>query len=193
MAKFGSIVRNGLLAAALCLSGPARAQPVFDPRQQLAVLIQAFQQCVPSPAFQVLAPLLWNIIYQQTGGSGCYPQIAGAGPVVGMQVIDSRQLPLGPVYAIRVTHAGGPAAASGPVDWFIGFNQYTGKVEYLTFQNVVSGQTPSITAGPSQQANIIAQTPQPTPTPAPVPTGETAQQNAVRLACANFATMCPRD
>ncbi len=189
MAWFGSIARNTLLAATLCMCGPARAQPVFDPRQPLAVLIQAFQQCVPSPAFQMLAPLLWNMIFQQTGGSGCYPQIRGAGLIMSMQVTDSRQLPLGPVYAIRVSHAGGQTSAAGQVDWFIGFNQYNGKIEYLNFQNVIADQTPSIAVGPSQQANIIAPNPQPTPAPA----GETAQQKAVRLACANFASMCPHD
>lgn len=190
MVGFVSVARNSLLATALCLCGPTRAQSAFDPRQPLAVLIHAFQQCGPATSFQALAPPLWNLIYQQTNGSGCYPQIAGAGQIVGMQVIDGRQLPLGPIYAIRVTHSGGPTAAAGSVDWFIGFNQYSGKIEYLNFQNVVANQNLSIATGPSPDANIVV--PDPRPTPKPEPSNETAEQKTMRLACANFPPMCPR-
>lgn len=120
---------------------PVRAQP--DPRQPLSVLIAAFQNCGPSSAYQMLGPYLFQIIAQQTGGSGCYPQIARAGPITDMQIVQGQQFPVGPLYVIRVQHSSGVRA-----DWFIGFNQVTGQVEYLSFQPV-QGPPPTIAAGPS--------------------------------------------
>lgn len=126
------------LATAGGLVQPAQAQ--FDPRQPLSALISAFQNCGPTQVYQMLAPYLFQLIAQQTGGRGCYPQIASAGPVVGMQVMQSQQFPIGPMFLIRVQHSSGQSA-----DWFIGFNQGTGQVEYLSFQAAGSGSGPSPT------------------------------------------------
>lgn len=121
---------------------PAQAQ--FDPRQPLSALISAFQICGPPQVYQMLTPYLFNVVAQQTGGRGCYPQIANEGPVVGMQVMQSQQFPIGPLYLIRVQHASGTVA-----DWFIGFNRVTGKVEYISFQSAGSASGPA--PGPTIQ------------------------------------------
>lgn len=137
---------RALLALVMSLSlmtavKPASAQ-AFDPRPVLGQLISAFQNCGPPAAYQVLSPQLFQLIAMQTNGRGCYPAIAAAGPVQNMQVIDQRQFPIGPLFVVRVFH---PNMA---VDWFIGFNQFTSKVEYLSFQ-AAQTQTPTISTGPT--------------------------------------------
>lgn len=127
------------LAAGLGLATPSSAQ--VDPRGPLWDLIFAFQNCGPPQTYQMLSPPLFQAIYNQTGGSGCYADIRAAGPVVDMQVVDQQRLPLGTVSAIRVRHQG------VTVDWFIGINDYTGMVEILTFQPAQSGQ-PRVERGP---------------------------------------------
>jgi hypothetical protein len=129
-----------LCLALLAFSSSAWSQG-FDPRVPLGELIQAFQNCGPPAAFQMLSPQLFELIAQQTGGRGCYPEIQAAGPIQGMEVIDQKMYPVGPVYVIRVTHS------AGSVDWFIGFNQSTGRVELLTFQPATSSQ-PTVEDGP---------------------------------------------
>lgn len=124
----------------LAVSSSAWSQG-FDPRVPLAELIQAFQNCGPPAVYRMLSPQLFQLIGQQTGGRGCYPQIQAAGPIQGMEVIDQKMFPAGPVYVIRVTHS------AGAVDWFIGFNQSTGQVELLTFQPATSEQ-PKVADGP---------------------------------------------
>lgn len=156
-----SIFRGLLYLSALSLSliipGNARAQS-FDPRQPLYQLISAFQTCGPPQAYQMLSPYLFQLIAQQTGGSGCYQAMQSAGPVQGMQVIDMRQFPVGPLYAIRVQHQ------RGAFDWYIGFNQFTSRVEYLSVQPVAapSAPPPTVEAGPR---------PGPTTGGSPPPTG----------------------
>ena len=129
-----------LCLIALLASSNAWSQG-FDPRVPLGELIQAFQNCGPPGVYQMLSPQLFMLIGQQTGGRGCYPQIQAAGPVQDMQVIDHKMYPLGPVYVIRVTHS------AGAVDWFIGFNQSTGRVELLMFQPA-AGSPPKVVEGP---------------------------------------------
>jgi hypothetical protein len=146
-------------AVAANLTGAASAQSGEDPREVLGMLISAFQNCGPPQAYQVLSPQLFNLIAAQTGGSGCYAPIRGAGPVTGMQVIQSQNYPIGPVYLIRVTHQAGPA------DWFIGFNRSTGRVEYLSFQAAQPGTT--IETGPSPGAGGPSPSDSPTPPPPP--------------------------
>lgn len=142
MRRFAPSILALIAATAVTIvSKPTQAQ--FDPRQPLNTLIAAFQNCGPPAVYQLLAPNLFQIVAQQTGGRGCYPQIASAGPVTGMQVIQSQQFPIGPLYVIRVQHSSGVRA-----DWFIGFNQGTGQVEFLTFQNAQGGN-PTIQTGPS--------------------------------------------
>ncbi len=129
------------LCSALCVlgsGGTAAAQ--VDPRAPLWDLIAAFQTCGPPQTFQMLSPQLFQIIAAQTGGRGCYAQIAAAGPVVDMRVIGQQRLPNGTVSAIRVTHQ------SGPVDWFIGISDL-GVVEIITFQ-AAGSSLPSVGRGP---------------------------------------------
>jgi hypothetical protein len=90
----------------------------------------------------MLNPQLFQTIRAQTGGRGCYAEIAAAGPVVDMRVIGQQRLPAGTVSAIRVTHQ------SGSVDWFIGITDL-GVVEILTFQPAGSS-LPSVSRGPQQ-------------------------------------------
>lgn len=130
-----------MFLATLAAPTGANAQG-FDPRPVLHSLISAFQNCGPPQAYQVLSPQLFQLIAAQTNGQGCYPQIRAAGPVQNMQVIDQRQFPIGPLYVVRVFH---PNFA---VDWFIGFNQFTSRVEYLSFQ-AAQGQPPTVATGPT--------------------------------------------
>jgi len=162
----------GLVAAvALLGASPSTAQGL-DPRQALAVLISAFQQCGPPQAYQLLSPQLFQIVAQQTGGMGCYPAIAAAGPVLGMQLVDQKQLPGGMVYVIRVTHQ------AGSVDWFIGIGQASGKVELLTFQ-AATATPPTVATGPRPDAGG---TPPPPPPPGSSPEG--------RDGCDLYPSMC---
>lgn len=179
-------VRLLLLGALVVLHAPAASAQAFDPRPSLGVLIAAFQQCGPPQSYQMLSPYLFNLIAQQTGGSGCYSFIAGAGAITDMQVIDSRQYPIGPVYSVRVTHV------AGPVDWFIGFSQATGRVEYLTYQTVTSGVLPSVVNGPDSTKNLGGVLPleSPPPNEPPRPGGET--QTELEKACSKFPQMCSR-
>jgi hypothetical protein len=131
-------------------SSTAPAQQ-FDPRLPLGQLISAFQMCGPPQVYQMLSQQLFILVAQQTGGRGCYPQIAQAGPVTGMEILSQQQFPTGPLYIIRVTYQAGAAA-----DWFIGFNQHDGKIESLTFQ-------------PAQAHPEPKPEPKPRPTPPPDP------------------------
>jgi hypothetical protein len=157
----------------------------FDPRPSLNTLISAFQRCGPPAAYQMLSPYLFTLIAQQTGGAGCYSFIAQAGPVTSMEVIDSREFPVGPVFAIRVTHA------QGPVDWFIGFNRATGRIEYLSYQNVTSNALPSVRTGPDAAKTIGGQKPTTDPDKSD-PDDSPGSQNAdLAKACRKFPQMCP--
>jgi len=174
---------------------PAQAQN-FDPRPALATLISGFQNCGPPSAFYGLSPYVWQFIYQQTGGSGCYAAIAAAGPVTRMDVTDTHELPLGPVYVIRVAYAG-IANYSAPMqaDWFVGFNRATGSIEYLNFQAAGTGAAPTIEQGPDPSRSMGGVVTEPDPTPAPKPTpdpapGRDSQSAALERACANFPLMC---
>jgi hypothetical protein len=144
---FGRIFTAAFVGAFACCTSQTTAQ-VFDPRPSLSILVSAFQRCGPPQAYQLLSPYLFSLVAQQTSGQGCYPAIAAAGPITGMQVIDSATFPAGPLYVVRVTHA------AGPVDWFIGFDRISSKVIYLTFQSVTNGLGPSITKGADSATNL---------------------------------------
>lgn len=139
---------NFLVATSMLISSSVHAQ-IPDPRKSLANIIEAFQNCGPTQAYQALSPYLFQAIGNQTGGTGCYQQIAAAGPVTKTEIIETQTFPLGPLYIIRVTHSTGIRA-----DWFIGFNVTTGKIEHLTFQPVVGSDRPKIENGPSSESEI---------------------------------------
>ncbi len=169
-------------AMMLALPGvPASAQ--FDARQPLAQLISAFQNCGPPQVYQMLSPQLFQLIAAQTNGAGCYADVRAAGPITNMQVIDQRNYPVGPMFAIRVTHASGTQA-----DWFIGINQYTQRVEYLNYQAVsTSTPPPQVNRGPSNPQIDTTMLSEPS-TPAPSPGGGGSSSDSD--GCEIYPVMC---
>lgn len=121
-----------MAGTALCLLGasgsPAQAQ-FSDPRGYLGTLIQAFQNCGPSTAYQGLSPQVYQYIAMQTGGSGCYQAVKLLGQANKLTVENQVMMPVGPLYSVRVEHSGGMQSI-----WRIGFSQISGQVEYINFQ-----------------------------------------------------------
>jgi hypothetical protein len=154
-----------------------RAQP--NPTVILGEMISAFQNCGPPQAYQMLAPQLFQIISLQTGNAGCYPQIRAAGPVQNMQIIGQQMFPIGPLYIIRVQHP------SVTVDWFIGLNQFTGQIQFLTFQPAAATM-PTIATGPTPSGGGSAQS-----APAPAPSAPTqSAPTPAPSTCSLYAGMC---
>lgn len=182
--------RWGALAVVLAVSWcvPAGAQQFdrnTDPIPYLRQLISAFQVCGPPDVYQMLSPALFQVIAVQTGGMGCYPQIAAAGPIANMQRRDVQLLPAGPVFAVRVTHQNGAVA-----DWFIGLSNWTGRVEYLTFVPAAANSaSPTISAGPVRSDGSSGGS-----IPPPPPPQSQQQQGSggsANSACtARWGTMC---
>ena len=165
------------LSAALLVvwSGSVQAQS-YNARISLRTLISAFQVCGPPQAYQMLSQSLFQAVAYQTNGMGCYAAIAQAGPVAELKVIQRQQFPVGPLYMVRVTHQTGLM-----VDWFIGFNRITGKVEYLSFQNAAEDEEEAtIEDGPAETANVVA------------PAGEDGDRSSDNR-CERFPRMCPRN
>lgn len=167
-----------LSAYTLCANADSAFAQAFDPRPALGQIIQAFQNCGPPPVYQMLSPQLFQIVAQQTGGSGCYAQIQQAGPITNMQVVSQQQYPVGPLFVVRVSHS-----SSITADWVIGFNQFTSKIEYLTFQAVPQNQPPVTIPAPSPGGPTGGGGPPPSPpsgTPS-TPSGD---------GCDMFPAMC---
>jgi hypothetical protein len=181
----GRITTIALTVTLLCCPWRAEAQE-FDPRPALSTLISAFQHCGPPQAYQLLSPYLFTLVAQQTAGQGCYAPIAAAGVVTKMEVIDHATFPAGPLYIVRVTHV------AGPVDWFIGFDQISSKVIYLTFQSV-TGPTPSVAAGADQSANLgLVKPPKPVkPVDEPADSKSDEPADSKSASCKKFPQMCP--
>lgn len=150
-----------------------------DPRPILGQLIQAFQTCSQPQVFQYLGVFVYQSVASQTNGTGCYPNIAAAGPVTNMQVINVNQLPVGPVFAVRVSHQSGTVA-----DWYIGLSNVTNKVEYLTFVAAnMNAPLPDAHRGPvGQDGKDRGQIPQ--PAQAQPPPDDAPSE------CKVFKTMC---
>ncbi|WCS23897.1 hypothetical protein LOK46_22510 [Methylobacterium sp. NMS14P] len=125
---------------AVCLLGvswsPAQAQ-FSDPRGYLGTLIQAFQNCGPSTAYQGLSPQVYQYIAMQTGGSGCYQAVQMLGQVNKLTVENQIMMPVGPLYSVRAEHASGTQSI-----WQIGFSRISGQVEYINFQPAQTSQGP---------------------------------------------------
>lgn len=184
MRAFGlrAVYKTATFALSASLLVPSQAHPQqftmqTDPRPILIALIGAFQTCGPPNIYQYLGAQLFQAIAMQTGGMGCYPGIAAAGPVSQMQVNNVVQLPAGPVFAVRVTHQSGIVA-----DWYIGLSNLSGRVEYLTFVAAsATAPLPDVSKGPVDQAgNKGGQIAQPQ-----VVVGPTASKD-----CKVFKTMC---
>jgi hypothetical protein len=108
------------------LPGSMGSAARFDPRPVLSGLIFAFQNCGPAQAYLVLAPDVYNAIYAQTSGMGCYVPIRAAGPVLSMEPVSAYDSPLGPMYRVRVTHA------QLQSDWIMAFDPGFSVVTLLT-------------------------------------------------------------
>lgn len=131
-----------------------------NPVQILHSLIQAFQNCGPPYVYQVLSPQLFQSIFAQTGGLGCYAGLQQLGPVVGSQVVGQQPYPSGPIYTVKVQHSAGYRTV-----WLIGVSNFTQKVEALSF-NFDNTQAPLDTPRPQP---IPSPQPKPDPSPSPPP------------------------
>jgi hypothetical protein len=130
-----------ILIGMLQFSGSAKAQG--SPEQYLYNVISAFQNCGPPQVYQSLSPQLYQQVFFQTQGSGCYLQIQQAGPIQNISLIGSQEFPVGRLFQLRVSHP------NTTVDWFMGVNYVTGRIDYLNFQNLASGSpAPTIATGP---------------------------------------------
>ena len=78
-----------------------------QPEPLLGSLIAAFQNCGPPPAFQVLGPSIFQTIWMQTNGSGCYAAVQQLGQLRQIEVLQRGQLPAGPVYLMRSRYVNG--------------------------------------------------------------------------------------
>jgi hypothetical protein len=146
-------------ALALIVSGlqlSASYAQSLDPRPYLLNFIRQMQTGTPSQG--LIGPALWNLIAQQTGGSGYYPVLAALGPVTEIAVQQQVDLPQGTVFAMTSRHA------QGICGWHIGIGSMTGKIEYSSF--FVGSSPPALPAGPSP-APSPGQPPGPTPQPTP--------------------------
>lgn len=159
----GTALSSGLLVTT------AQAQQP-DARQVLASIISAFQNCGPPQAFQWLGAQLYQTVFLQTGGTGCYPQIRQAGPISNIEIMSQQQFPAGPLYQLRVQHP------SITVDWFMGVSQFTGRIEYLNYQAAQGGPPPKIETGPNPDGG-----------PSPAPNPEPGQKDD---GCALYPSMC---
>lgn len=182
------MVRNFLfgLLALCCLVRPlqVQAQPVFDPRPTLNILINAFQFCGPPQAYQTMSSRLVQVVAAQTGGTGCYPSVAALGTVTGMQVVGVQQFPIGPLYSIRAQHL------SGPVNWVIGFNGATGQVEHIDFQVAYS---PSPNSGPvyPNRGQLMPVPDEPVYDDPNPPENNEEEKDELARQCERFPSMCP--
>lgn len=140
------------------LSAPSAAKAQGSPEQYLFQVISAFQNCGPPQVYQALSPQLYQQVFVQTQGSGCYFQIQQAGPVQNIVMVGSQNFPVGRMFQLRVSHP------NTTVDWFMGVNHITGQIDYLNYQNLVVGSpAPTIETGPVPDGG-----------PSPAPTIETA-------------------
>ncbi len=157
------------------------AQPLATAQEvqldvMLRTLITRFQQCGSSPSDAMLGVGLYQTIFVQTNGIGCYSLVIGLGPVLRLDETSRSQLPAGPVASFTATHS---AAKSY---WQIGYSRYTGKVELL--MTSVSGPFPPIPG--DQPPQTLASPPPARPSgPAEKPTAVDRDQ-----ACLVYPDMC---
>lgn len=174
--RSASLFKVALLTTTLFI--PSAVQAQFDPRQPLLQLISAFQNCGPPQIYQMLSPQLFQLVAQQTNGMGCYAFIRQAGPILNMEVIEQQMFPVGPMYAIRVTHQ------AGPVDWYIGFSQASSRVEALTFKAATAS------APPPEISNPGPTSPSPSGRTGGQPTPRTPDDSGDDSDCELYPAMC---
>lgn len=132
----GTVKALAILAIVPQPVAQAQGFNINDPKQALALLIGAFQNCGPSQNFFIMGQLLYQTVYVQTGGTGCYPQLRNLGPVLNMQKLNKTPYPAGPIYTIRTDHQ------FGTLFWQIAISEWTSKVEYLTVNAIEPPKPP---------------------------------------------------
>lgn len=170
-------------------SSGARAQASApDPQPVLSTLIEAFQRCGPPQSYLLLGAAVYQTIWAQTGGLGCYQQIAAFGPVQSMTILNSVPYPAGPIYTIRTDH---PA---GPLFWQIGISQFTQKVEHLTVnftQPPPPPQPPQAAFSPISPTRPDIPGEKPRRQTEPVISDEPRRRVDPQEACLIYEGMCP--
>lgn len=125
------MIRIILLFSSFIAAQAALAQSGgLEPRRTLSTLIAAFQNCGPAIAYQMLGLQAFQIVFQQTGGTGCYPAVRQLGPVQQIEIVNTTQYPVGPFYTLRVTHQSGDKSY-----WQLGLGTATNKVEHISVFN----------------------------------------------------------
>lgn len=151
--------RNKLFFVLILILFIGYVEAKADPRQILNSVIQQLQTGTPNPNWY--GPQLWGTIFNQTGGSGVYPQLANLGGVQNINIITSQALPQGDIFNMVAQHQNGQSI------WFIGIGRFSNRIEYANF-NI--GTTPPSNPIPNPTPN-----PTPTPTPPPTPDGTACQ------------------
>lgn len=156
---------------------PAPIPDAGDPRSVLSALIQAFQFCGPPQTYSLLGPVLYQTVWMQTGGRGCYQQIAALGPVRSLTILNRTNYPNGPIYTIRSDHQ------AGTFFWQIGISLASQKVEYLSSGPLQPYFPPSPTAPSTPAAD--------TAPPRAVVSGAQPKQVDPQQACSVYQGLCP--
>ncbi|EEK3157001.1 hypothetical protein G9U60_004547, partial [Salmonella enterica subsp. diarizonae serovar 38:[k]:z35:-] len=87
-----------------------------DPRNVLASVIYQLQTGTLMQNWY--GPNLWQVMYQQTNGSGIYPQLRMLGPVQQVTLLESQGFPQGNVFKLRANHQAGTS------DWVLGIGNF---------------------------------------------------------------------
>jgi hypothetical protein len=203
-------IRNAATVAMALLAfagGPqVRAQDSVEEteRQTLMQLISAFQNCGPPQTYFLLGNFVYQTVYQQTGGTGCYPTLQLLGSLLAVRKISCIQFPAGPVTTFEATHQ------NGRVVWQIGISKVTDHVEWLSFQmggvgvadeddssapctdytaalSAASEAIPNTTTSPSVNPNP---NPSPSPGPSPNPNQTPGQPVDPQQGCVVYPEMC---
>lgn len=119
-----------------------------DPRNVLASVIYQLQTGTLMQNWY--GPNQWQAMYQQTNGSGIYPQLRMLGPVQQVTLLESQGFPQGNVFKLRANHQAGTS------DWVLGIGNFSNQIDYAFFNIGNTG-------------NPLPPLPNPTPTPTDKP------------------------
>ena len=140
-----------------------------DPGQVLRELIATFQNCGPTQNYLLLGQAVYQTVYFQTRGTGCYPQLQMMGRLTHIKKLSSFQLPAGPVTTYETDHENGSGT------WQIGISRLTQHVEWLAFQPTLRPIQPGKAAPPR-------------PPPSPPPVNKVVNDPA--QGCVMYPVMC---
>lgn len=116
-----------LAVLALMVLVPLVADAQMTPEQDLAQIISGLQSGVYN--WSRFAPPIWQIIYQQTGGSGRYPGLAALGQPTSIVQTGGWPLPNGYFYMFRTDFQ------SGSLMWQVAADNF-GRIWGIQFQPV---------------------------------------------------------